>query len=219
MLSVDVVSVSNEPVGKVELAEEVFGVSSNPHLLTEIVNWQRAKRRAGTQSTKTKGEVAKTKAKPHRQKGTGRARQGSNANPHMRGGGVALGPKPRSYDYKVPSSKRRVALATALSTKLSEGNLIILDGLNFPEVKTKKASEIKTAFGSYSSLFVDVENHAAKLSIRNIEKAKFVSDVGVHVYDILKYEKLMMTKTAAIALQDRLIGMFVDEDNQSEGES
>lgn len=137
MATLDVVNLKNEKVGTIEVSDDVFQAEPRRYLLTEIVNWQRAKRRRGTQSTLTKGEVNGSTKKPFGQKHTGNARQGDFKNPHMVGGGVAFAPKPRSYEYHMPRHKRRVALAVALSLKVKEGGIRVVRDFDLSEIKTK----------------------------------------------------------------------------------
>ncbi len=192
--------------GSVELQDGVWNSPLAVHVLSEVVNWQRAKRRRGTQSTKTKGEVIRTTQKPYKQKGTGNARQGSWVNPHMRGGGVALGPKPRSYSYSLPKTKRRVALATALSLKVSEENLIVVDDLSVSEIKTKTVASMLSKLNASSAVVVDIENSNLEKSCRNLKSARYLNVDGINVYDLLKYEKLVISKSAVSKLESRLIG-------------
>src|SRR5690606_8384297 len=137
MPTLDIVDLSNKKVGSIDLDERVWAAPARKWLLTEVVHWQRAKARAGTQSAMTKAEVNGTTKKPFKQKGTGNARQGSWKNPHMVGGGVAFAPKPRDHGYKLPRHKRRAALATALSVKLAEGNVKVVKDFTLGEFKTK----------------------------------------------------------------------------------
>src|SRR5687767_2394475 len=133
----DLLDITGKSVGSVELPDEVFGAPIKKYLLTEVVNWQRAKRRRGTQSTKTRTEVNGTTKKPYGQKHTGNARQGDLKAPHFRGGGVAFAPKPRDYDFHLPKAKRRAALASALSLKVKEGNLKVVKSFDLNDTKTK----------------------------------------------------------------------------------
>jgi len=168
MAMFDVVNLDNNKTGSIELAEEVFGMPLRPQLLSEIVHWQRASRRAGTQSALTKGEVKGSVKKPFAQKGRGMARQGTLKNPHQIGGGVAFAPKPRDYSYKMPKTKRRVALAVALSARRRENRLIVLDELR---LDTAKTSLLKGALGGLKldlTLIVDCKNDGVKRAGRNI---------------------------------------------------
>jgi large subunit ribosomal protein L4 len=189
-----------------ELSEEVFGVANRPYLLTEIVNWQRASRRQGTQSTKTKAEVSGTTMKPFPQKGRGMARQGSLKNPHQIGGGVAFAPKPRDYSYQMPKTKKRLGLAVALSLRLRENNLKIVADFEPSAAKTKAAATALNALETPAALVVDTQNDGLKRSMRNLPNARFLAVEGLNVYDLLKYPSLVMTQNAVNAIQSRLLG-------------
>jgi large subunit ribosomal protein L4 len=175
-------------------------------LLSEVVHWQRAARCRGTQAAKTKAEVNGTTHKPYKQKGTGNARQGSTKNPHMVGGGVSFAPKPRDYSYPMPKAKRRAALATALSLKLKEGGLRIVKDFALGEVKTKGVVGALGNLDAANALIVDGANETLKLSARNLPTARYIHHDGLNVYDLLKYRSLVITESAAKAVQDRLLG-------------
>lgn len=206
MPTLDVVDLKNQKVGSITLSDEVFSATIRSHLLTEIVHWQRACKRAGTQSALTKAEVHGTTKKPFPQKGRGMARQGSMKNPHQVGGGVAFAPKPRDYSYKMPKAKKRAALAVALSTRVSENSLKIVKDFDLPVAKTKATSETLAVLQAEKALVVDFGNENLKRSMRNLKNAKFIEAAGVNVYDILRYPVLMMTERAVLALQQRLLG-------------
>ncbi len=206
MPTLDVVDLKNQKVGSITLSDEVFSATIRSHLLTEIVHWQRACKRAGTQSALTKAEVRGTTKKPFPQKGRGMARQGSLKNPHQVGGGVAFAPKPRDYSYKMPKAKKRAALAVALSTRVSENSLKIVKDFDLPVAKTKVTSETLAVLQAEKALVVDFGNENLKRSMRNLKNAKFIEAAGVNVYDILRYPVLMMTERAVLALQQRLLG-------------
>ena len=206
MPTLDVVDLKNQKVGSITLSDEVFAAPIRSYLLTEIVNWQRACRRAGTQSALTKAEVHGTTKKPFPQKGRGMARQGSMKNPHQVGGGVAFAPKPRDYSYNMPKAKKRAALAVALSTRLGESSLKIVRDFDLPVAKTKVTSETLAILQAEKALVVDFANDNLKRSMRNLKSAKFIETAGVNVYDILRYPVLMMTERAVLALQQRLLG-------------
>lgn len=201
----DIVNIENKPVGTIELMSEVFELGYRPSLISEIVHWQRAKKRAGTQSAKTRGEVHGTTKKPFKQKGTGSARQGDKKSPHMRGGGVAFAPKPRDYGYAMPAAKKRLALGVALSARLRDKQLKIVDSLVF-EAKTKMACQVLRQLETENVLIVDVENQDLKRSTRNLVKAKYLHVDGINVFDILKYRDLIISTGAVKALQERLTG-------------
>lgn len=206
MPAVDVVNLLNAKVGTIELAEEVFGVPNRPYLLTEIVNWQRACRRAGTQSAKTKAEVNGRTAKPFPQKGRGMARQGSLRNPHQIGGGVAFAPKPRDYSYQMPKAKKRLGLAVALSLRFCENRLRIVDAFEPNGAKTKETAAALKTLSSEKALVVDTANDGLRRSMRNLPGARFLAVEGLNVYDLLKYPNLIMTQSAVKAVESRLVG-------------
>ncbi|MFZ5797193.1 MAG: 50S ribosomal protein L4 [Desulfobulbus sp.] len=202
----DVVNTSAAKVGDVELNDALFAVEVQPGILHEVVCMQRANRRQGTASTKTRGEVRGGGLKPWRQKGTGRARSGSRTSPIWRGGGVVFGPKPRDYSYKLPKKVRRLALRMALSARFSEGNLVILDKFTMPEIKTKEFVNVMKNFNFDNCLVVtDGTNQNLSLSARNAVGYKVLPTVGLNVYDILKYSKLMLEQSTLAQLEERLM--------------
>ena len=205
MTVVNLVNQKHEKVGTIELAEEVFAAPVKKHLLTEIVNWQRASRRAGTHCTLTKADVNGTTKKPFPQKGRGMARQGSLRNPHQIGGGVAFGPKPRDYSYAMPSTKRRAALASAVSLRLQENSLHVLKDFELAAAKTKNAVEVLKALGCEKALVVDVQNDTLKRCMRNLASAKYIDVAGLNVYDVLRFPSLVFTERAAHVFQERVI--------------
>jgi len=204
MLTLDVINLKNEKVGTMDLNPDIFGAPIRKHLLAEVVHWQRACRRAGTQSALTKAEVHGTTKKPFPQKGRGMARQGSLKGPHQVGGGVAFAPKPRDYSYAMPKAKKRAALAVALSARVKENSLKILKDFDMPEAKTKATQSVLMALSAQKSLVVDSQNAMLKRSMKNLSNAKFMEEAGLNVYDILHYPVLMMTEKAVLALQERM---------------
>ena len=204
MLNYDVINLNNEKVDSVELSEDVFAAPIRKYLLSEIVNWQRAKTRVGTQSAKTKGEVHGTTKKPFAQKGRGCARQGSMKNPHQRGGGVAFAPKPRDYSFAMPKNKRRVALAIALSARVKEKGLKILQNFDIKEIKTKQVSEVLNKLDVKSTLIVDTKNEFLKKSTKNLAKAKYLDSDGINVLDVLQYPNLLLTQNAVKNIEKQL---------------
>ena len=202
----DVVNTSAAKVGDVELNDALFAVEVQPGILHEVVCMQRANRRQGTASTKTRGEVSGGGLKPWKQKGTGRARSGSRTSPLWRGGGVIFGPKPRDYSYRLPKKVRRLALRMALSARFSEGNLVILDKFAMPEIKTKEFVKVMHNFNFDNCLVVtDGSNQNVSLSARNAVGYKVLPTEGLNVYDILKYSKLMLEQTTLAQLEERLM--------------
>ncbi len=205
MPTVDVYNIQKEKVGELDLTEAIFGVEVKGHLLHEVVTWQRACRRAGTASTKSRGEVSGGGHKPWRQKGTGRARAGSIRSPLWRGGGTIFGPKPRSYAYTLPKKVRRLALKMALSSKLANGQLLVLEGYPHTEPKTRDFMEVLKTFELSKALFVTPEeNRALTLSARNVPHIQVMLPEGLNVYDILKHEHLVLLSPALAAIESRL---------------
>ncbi|MDD2904541.1 MAG: 50S ribosomal protein L4 [Syntrophales bacterium] len=202
---VDVLNIQNEKVGEVELQEEIFGVPVRGHVLHEVVTWQRACRRGGNASTKSRGEVRGGGRKPWRQKGTGRARVGSTRSPIWRGGGTVFGPKPRSYAYTLPKKVRRLALKMALSSKLQAGQLLVLDEYPHTTPKTKDFVQVLRNFEIAKVLIIAPEAHQAlELSARNVPYVQVMLPAGLNVYDILRYEHLVMLKPALAQIEERL---------------
>lgn len=202
----DVVNLESETVGTVELPDSVFGLEARPDILARAVNWQLAKRRAGTHSTKTRGEVARTSKKPYRQKGTGRARQGSTKGPHMRGGGIVFGPRPRDHAIDLPKKVRKLALRTALSVKRATGELVVLDKAEIGEPKTKLLASRLTKLGWSKPLVIDAERPEANFAraARNLTGLDVLPSIGANVYDILRHETLVLTRSAVDSLAERL---------------
>jgi len=205
MPTVDVLNINKEKVGEVELQEEIFGVPVRGHVLHEVVTWQRACRRAGTASTKSRGEVRGGGRKPWRQKGTGRARSGSTRSPIWRGGGVIFGPKPRSYAFTLPKKVRRLALKMALSSKLQAGQLLVLDEYPHTTPKTKDFIQVLRNLEVAKALIIAPETHQAlELSARNVPHVQVMLPAGLNVYDILRYEYLVMLKPSLAQIEARL---------------
>lgn len=205
MPTVDVYDDKRNKVGSIELAEEIFGAELKPYLLHEVVVWQLAKRRAGTASTKTRSEVRGGGRKPWRQKGTGRARVGSRRNPVWRGGGVAHGPKPRDYGYTLPKKVRKAALRVALSDKLREDKLVVLKDHGLERIKTKDFMEVLGRFEMQDVLLVtDGADERLEKSARNIPRVKVLRAEGLNVYDILRYDRLVLMEPAVAPIEERL---------------
>jgi large subunit ribosomal protein L4 len=202
----DVVNTSAEKVAEIEVKDELFAVEVKPAILHDVVCMQRANRRGGNASTKTRGQVRGGGAKPWRQKGTGRARAGTKNSPIWRGGGVTFGPRPRDYSYKLPKKVRRLALRMALSARLSEGNLVIVDQFNMEAPKTKEFVGVMKNFDFDNCLVVaDTDNVNIRLSSRNAVGYKVLPVAGLNVYDILKYPKLMLMQSSLEQLEARLM--------------
>ena len=202
----DIVNTSAEKVGDIDLKDELFTVEVQTGILHDIVCMQRANRRQGTACTKTRGEVAGSGAKPWRQKGTGRARAGSRKSPIWRGGGTVFGPRPRDFSYKLPKKVRRLALRMALSARFGEGNLVVLDSFDMPEIKTKEFVKVMNNFDfDYCLIITGDNNENVKLSSRNAVGHKVLPVAGLNVYDILKYSKLMLEQSTLAQIEERLM--------------
>ncbi|WML42580.1 50S ribosomal protein L4 [Neobacillus sp. PS3-40] len=197
---------SGSEVGEIELNDSVFGIVPNQAVLFDAIIMQRASLRQGTHKTKVRSEVAGGGRKPWRQKGTGRARQGSIRSPQWRGGGTVFGPVPRSYSYKLPKKVRRLAIKSALSSKVLEANILVLEGLAFETPKTK---DFLTVLNSLSidkkALIVtaNLEENVA-LSARNIPGVTVVTADGINVLDVVNHDKLIMTKAAVEKVEEVL---------------
>ncbi|TBL69188.1 50S ribosomal protein L4 [Paenibacillus thalictri] len=199
MPKVAVYNVTGAQVGEVELNEAVFGIEPHVHVLNEAVLMQRASLRLGTHKVKGRSEVRGGGRKPWKQKGTGRARQGSIRAPQWKGGGIVFGPTPRSYAYKLPKKVRRLAIKSALSSKVIDNEIIVLDQLQLAAPKTKEfAAILKNLKVERKALIVTSDfNENVALSARNIPGVKFVAADGISVLDVMVYDKLIITKEAA----------------------
>jgi len=205
MPTVQVLDISGKKIKEVKAPDEIFSVPLNDHLLYETVLNYRANQRQGTASTKTRAEVRGGGRKPWRQKGTGRARAGSNRSPIWKGGGTTFGPRPRDYSYSLPKKARKNALKSALSLKLAEKQLLIVDALEIKEPKTKEAIALIKSLKVDSVLIVDRhDNKNLILSVRNIPKTKVVDANQVNVYDVLNHNWLVLTKRAFDSLTEKL---------------
>jgi large subunit ribosomal protein L4 len=203
-VKIDVVNPQNEKVSELELSDAVFGAVVREHLFWEVVKMERANLRRGTHSTKTVSEVTGTGKKPYKQKGTGRARHGSNYAMNMRGGGVVFGPKPRDYSYQVPKKVFAQALRCALSLRLREGKLRVIDGWAPDAPRTKDAVAVLKGLGASKALVVDIDaDTALERSVRNIEGVKFSPVDELRVYDILDHDDLILTVDAANRLNEK----------------
>ncbi len=201
----DVLNTRAEKVGEVDLNDALFNIEVNPGILHEVVCQQRAARRSGNASTKTRGEVSGGGAKPWRQKGTGRARAGSRTSPLWRGGGTVFGPKPRDYSYSMPRKVKKLALKMALSARQQEGNLVVLDKFELEAVKTKEFVAVLDALSLKNCLIVvDEMESRLDLSSRNVVGVKVLPVAGLNVYDILKHSKLMLVQASLAGIEQRL---------------
>jgi large subunit ribosomal protein L4 len=205
-VKLQVFSLENKEVGSIELAEEIFGLPVRRDILARMVNWQLAKRRAGTHKTKGVSDISGTTKKPWRQKGTGRARQGSLRSPQFRGGAVIFGPVVRSHEFGLQKKVRRLALKTALSAKQAEGKLVVLDRAAVEAPKTSALAERFRALGWDSVLIIGgavLDENFARAA-RNIPKVDVLPQQGANVYDILRRDTLVLTQDAVQALEARL---------------
>ncbi len=203
----NVVTIENKKAGSIDLAEGVFGVPVRRDILARMVNWQRAKRRAGTHMTKVVSEIRGTTAKPYRQKGTGRARQGSLRSPQFRGGAVIFGPRVRDHAHDLPKKVRRLALRCALSSKQADGKLVVLDEAKVAEPKTSALASALDKLGWSGALIIagaEVDENFARAAA-NIPHVDVLPQHGANVYDILRCDTLVLTKDAVKHLEERLV--------------
>ncbi len=204
MAKVDVYNMDGIVTGSIELSDAIFGIEPNQDVLHRAVLNQLANRRQGTHSTKLRSEVSGGGKKPYRQKGTGRARQGSTRSAQHVGGGIIFGPKPRDYSYSLPKKVRRLAMQSALSAKLASGSLIVVDGLSLPEIKTKKMVAVLGKLGVTRGALVvtTVRDENIEKSARNIVGIKTSLVNTLNVFDILKFDKFVVTKEAVLKVQE-----------------
>ena len=203
MANVSVYNMEGKEVGTIELNDAVFGVEVNEHLVHMAVVAQLANKRQGTQKAKTRSEVSGGGRKPWRQKGTGHARQGSTRAPQWTGGGVVFAPVPREYTIKLNKKERRLALKSALTSRVQENKFIVLDELKFDEIKTKKMQAVLDALNVSKALVVLNENDANVVkSARNIENVQTALTNTINVYDILKYNTVIVTKAAVATIEE-----------------
>lgn len=205
-MKIKVISLDNKAKGELDLNDAVFGLPERADILQRMVEYQRAKKRAGTHKVKGLGEVSGRKAKPFKQKGTGRARAGTTRAPQHRGGGIVFGPVVRSHAIDLPKKVRKLALKTALSVKAKSGKLIVVDSLEMKDAKTKAAKENFTKLGVSSALFVDAAtiNDNFRRATANIPGIDALPQIGANVYDILRHDTLVLTKEAVEKLEARL---------------
>lgn len=201
----NVYDIEKTKVAEIDLSDHVFGAEVNEHVLYEVVRMQRASRRQGTASTKTRNDVSGGGKKPWRQKGTGRARAGTSRSPLWRGGGTVFGPHPRDYSYTIPKKVRKAALKSALSVKVKEDRVIILRDFPMDEIKTKRFQEVLDRFELGTVLFVlDEKNTILEKSSRNIQSVKMMRSEGINVFDLLKYDTLVLLEPAVKKIEGAL---------------
>jgi large subunit ribosomal protein L4 len=206
-MKIEVKNITGKSVGSVDLDDAVFGAEVNEHILWEAVKWQLAKRRAGNASTKRLGEVRGSAKKVWKQKGTGQARQGSRQAPHWVGGGSVFGPKPRSYEYKLPRQIKKAALRAALSLRASEQKIVVLDSFT-TDGKTKSVASALANLGpSKKVLIVDAKSNGQLVrGARNLPTSQWLAPEGLNVYDILRHDTLVLTQDAAKSVTEALKG-------------
>ena len=203
MANVKVYNIEGKEVGTIDLSDAVFGVEVNEHLLHMAVVQQLANKRQGTQKAKTRSEVSGGGRKPWRQKGTGHARQGSTRSPQWTGGGVVFAPTPRDYSFKLNKKEKRAALKSALTSRVQENKFIVVDEMNFGEIKTMNFQNMLNNLSVAKALVVIEEGNAnAVLSARNIPTVKTAGVNTINVYDVLKYNTVIATKAAVEAIEE-----------------
>ena len=203
MANVSVYNIEGKEVGTIDLSDAVFGVEVNEHLVHMAVVNQLANNRQGTQKAKTRSEVRGGGRKPWRQKGTGHARQGSTRSPQWTGGGVVFAPTPRDYSFKLNKKEKRAALKSALTSRVLENKLIVVDEINFGEIKTKNFQNMLNNLEVSKALVVlEDGNKNAELSAKNIPSVKTARTNTINVYDILKYNTVITTKAAAQTIEE-----------------
>ena len=201
----DVQNVKGKPISQVDLADDVFNVPVKSSVLHEVVTMQLANRRAGTAAVKHRSDIIGSGRKLYRQKGTGRARRGNIKSPLLRGGGVVFGPDGRNYKYQVPKKVKKLALKMALSSKFNQKELVVLDRFELEEIKTKEFVGVLNTLNLDSALIVtDKNNENLELSSRNIRNIKVLRSEGLNVYDILKYQTLVLLEPAIKNIEGRL---------------
>ena len=206
-MKTSLLNLQNQIVGEIDLLPEVFGVELREDIIKLVIDWQRAKARAGSRKTKTISEVSGTTKKPFKQKGTGNARQGSLRAVQMRGGGVAHGPVVRSHATKLPKKIRKLGLKSALSEKFAQGKLLIIDNLSLSSPKTSKLMQSLDKFTANSYLFIggeDVLGSNFSLAVRNIPHSALLPQIGANVYDVVRHDCVFLSKDALELLQGRL---------------
>ena len=204
MAKIDVKDLTGAVKGSIELSDEIFGIEPNEVAMSTVVRNQLANKRQGTQKTKTRSEVSGGGKRPYRQKGTGRARHGSTRSAQYVGGGIIFGPNPRSYSYTVPKKVKRLALKSALSSKVADQKLIVVENMDLDEVKTATVAKALKAIGAGNSSLIVLEdvNKNAELSARNIKDVKTALVNTINVVDILKYDSFVATKAAVEKIEE-----------------
>ena len=205
MANIDVINLEGKTVGSIELDDSVFGTEVKPHLHWEVVRWQRAKARSGTHLVKTKSERSGTGAKPHRQKGTGNARQGSRRSVQFVGGGRVHGPQNRDYTFSVNKKARRAALCSVLSLRLSENKLLVVKAFDLETPKTKQLTAVLGKIDAANAVLVgERSDENLRLSARNLQGVETLNADGLNVYSVLGHDKIVLSETAVKDLERRL---------------
>ncbi len=205
MPTVDVYNLGREKTAEIELSDVVFGCDVKEHLLHAVVRYQLAKRRQGTHKVKGRAEVSGGGKKPYKQKGTGRARAGTTRAPQWRGGGVVHGPVPRNYAFKLNKKERAAALRGALSTRVQDGSVVVLEAFELPEIKTRQVVDFMSRFEMSDALVVlSAGDEVVSKSARNLKSITVLPVEGVNVYDVLRRRNLVLTRDAVTALTQRL---------------
>lgn len=207
MAVVNVINSKAQKVSQIDLVDAIFNIPVNGSILHEVVTMQLASRRSGSASVKHRSDVKGSRRKLFRQKGTGRARRGDIKSPLLRGGGSVFGPDSRSYSYKVPKKVRTLALKMALSSKLKEEHLVVLDEFGLDEIKTRDFVKVMNALNAKHALIItENKNETLELSARNVPDIKVLRVEGLNVYDILKYEKVVLLESSIKRIEGRLLG-------------
>jgi len=206
MSVLSVYDIAKNKVSEIEISDSVFGVPVKEHLISDVIKMQLASRRQGTASTKRRSEVRGGGKKPWRQKGTGRARVGTIRSPLWRGGGIVFGPRPRDYSFRIPKKVKKAALKSALSMKVMEDKLFILRDFPMDEIKTKRFKEVLDRFELRSVLFVlDKPDAVLEKSSRNIKEVKMMRSEGINVYDLIKYDNLILLEPSVKMIERALL--------------
>lgn len=205
---VEIINKENKKAGKTELPDDIFGIEVKKGLIHEVVCNHLANKRQGSASTKTRGLIRGGGKKPYRQKGTGRARAGSNRSPLWKGGGTIFGPRPRDYSYKLPKKVKWLALSSVLAAKLADGEIIVIDELSIAEPKTKVVVGLlkNLALGNNVLIIVPDKNETLELAARNIPKVNVARVNELNVYSVMSHEKLLITKDAVEKMKEAYLG-------------
>lgn len=203
---IKVVNRENQSVGEINLSDKVFGAKVNQHLLWEAVQSHMANKRRGTACTKTRAEVSGGGAKPWKQKGTGRARAGSNRSPLWTKGGVTFGPRPRDYTWELPKKMRQTALRSVFSAKVADGEMVVMDELVFPEVKTKDMVKVlkQLNLNGRTTVVMDKQDEKLRLSGRNIKRLQILNPQNLNTYDLINCDHLLLTREAITQIEEKL---------------